>query len=61
MRTKRLGDMLVEMSLITEEQLQQALKIQKEEHDRLGATLVKHGFITEAQMVDALRLQLGID
>ena len=61
MRTKRLGDMLVEMSLITEEQLQQALKIQKEERDRLGATLVKHGFITEAQMVDALRLQLGID
>ena len=49
MRTKRLGDMLVEMNLITEEQLQQALKIQKEEHDRLGATLVKHGFITEAQ------------
>ena len=48
MRTKRLGDMLVEMNLITEEQLQQALKIQKEEHDRLGATLVKHGFITEA-------------
>ena len=61
MRTKRLGDMLVEMNLITEEQLQQALKIQKEKHDRLGATLVKHGFITEAQMVDALRLQLGID
>ncbi len=61
MRTKRLGDMLVEMHLITEEQLQQALKIQKEERERLGATLVKHGFITEAQMVDALRLQLGID
>lgn len=35
MRTKRLSDMLVEMNLITKEQLQQALKIQKEEHDRL--------------------------
>lgn len=61
MRTKRLGDMLVEMNLINEEQLQQALTIQKEEHDRLGSTLVKHGFVTESQMVDALRLQLGID
>ncbi len=61
MRMKRLGDMLVEMNLINEEQLQQALEIQKTEHDRLGATLVKHGFITESQMVDALRLQLGID
>lgn len=61
MRTKRLGDMLVELNLLTEEQLQEALVIQKKEHERLGTTLVDHGYITEAQMVDALRMQLGID
>ena len=61
MRTKRLGDMLVEMNFITEQQLNEALTIQKQEHERLGTTLVSHGFITESQMVDALRLQLGID
>ncbi|MCR5009166.1 MAG: Flp pilus assembly complex ATPase component TadA, partial [Oribacterium sp.] len=61
MKTKRLGDMLVEMNFITDQQLNEALTIQKQEHERLGTTLVKHGFITESQMVDALRLQLGID
>ncbi|MBE6003858.1 MAG: type II secretion system protein GspE [Lachnospiraceae bacterium] len=61
MRTKRLGDMLVELNLLTEQQLNEALAIQKKEHERLGTTLVDHGYITEAQMVDALRIQLGID
>ncbi len=61
MRTKRLGDMLVEMNFLTEEQLTEALAIQKKEHERLGTTLVEHGYITESQMVDALRMQLGID
>ena len=61
MRTKRLGDMLVELNLLTEQQLAEALTIQKKEHERLGTTLVDHGYITEAQMVDALRMQLGID
>ncbi|ETP71468.1 type II secretory pathway, ATPase PulE/Tfp pilus assembly pathway, ATPase PilB [Lachnospiraceae bacterium JC7] len=61
MRTKRLGDMLVELNLLTEQQLAEALTIQKQEHERLGTTLVDHGYITEAQMVDALRMQLGID
>ena len=61
MRTKRLGDMLVEMNLLSEEQLQDALKVQRAEKERLGTTLVTHGYITESQMVDALRMQLGID
>ena len=61
MRTKRLGDMLVEMNFLTEEQLTEALALQKKEHERLGTTLVDHGYITESQMVDALRMQLGID
>ena len=37
----RLGDMLVSLNVITEEQLQQALKDQKETHKRLIAEAVK--------------------
>ena len=61
MRTKRLGDMFIEQGLITEEQLEEALKYQAMEKDRLGATLVKHNYITEKQLIDTLRLQLGIE
>ena len=61
MKSMRLGDMLVSLDLITEEQLQQALSDQKEKHKRLGEQLIEEGFITEAQLIDTLRVQLGID
>lgn len=61
MRTKRLGDMLLELGLITQDQLKEALEFQSKEKDRLGSILIKHKFITEGQLIDALRMQLGID
>ena len=61
MHTKRLGDMLPEAGLITEEQLGEALKYQAQEKERLGTTLVKHNYITEKQLIDTLRIQLGIE
>ena len=61
MRTKRLGDMLLELGLITEGQLKEALDYQAKEKERLGTTLVKHHYIMEGQLIDALRMQLGID
>ncbi|MDD3277256.1 MAG: GspE/PulE family protein [Lachnospiraceae bacterium] len=61
MKYKRLGDMLLSVGLLTEEQLNQALAIQKETRNRLGQVLIKNNFITEAQLIEALRLQLGID
>lgn len=45
MRTKRLGDMLLELGLITEGQLKEALDYQAKEKERLGTTLVKHHYI----------------
>lgn len=59
MHTKRLGDLLIELGLITQEQLQEALQFQEKE--RLGTTLVKRQYITERELIEALRLQLGID
>lgn len=61
MRTKRLGVILTELGLIDREQLEEALRLQKEEKERLGTTLVKHHYITEHQLMDALSMQLGID
>ena len=61
MKYKRLGDLLQSVGLITEEQLNEALDLQKGTRDRLGAVLIKNGFITEAQLIEALRMQLGID
>ena len=61
MKYKRLGDMLISMDLLTEEQLMEALKVQKETKERLGTTLIQLGYITENQMIDALKVQLGID
>jgi type IV pilus assembly protein PilB len=61
MKNKRLGDMLIQQGVISQQQLQQALAKQKEEHKRLGEVLVDDGFITESQLIETLRIQLGID
>jgi type IV pilus assembly protein PilB len=60
MARKRLGDLLVEMGLITEAQLQEALTVQLETKERLGEVLIRKGYVTERQMVEALEFQLGI-
>ncbi|WP_445490107.1 GspE/PulE family protein [Niallia sp. 03133] len=56
---KRLGDLLVEAGLLTEEQLQLALK-EKHPDQRLGDSLLQKGFITEQQLIEVLEFQLGI-
>jgi len=56
---KRLGDLLVDANLITEEQLERALK-QKGENQKLGDVLLQHGYITEQQLIEVLEYQLGI-
>ncbi|MGF6376136.1 type IV pilus assembly protein PilB [Clostridiales Family XIII bacterium PM5-7] len=61
MKYKRLGDLLLSVELISEEQLNEALALQKQSKDRLGKVLIDNGFITEGQLIEALRMQLGID
>ena len=56
---KRLGDLLVESGLITEEQLQITLQ-GKLEGQKLGDALLQQGFITEMQLIEVLEFQLGI-
>lgn len=61
MRTKRLGNVLIELGMLTKEQLDEALELQNKEKDRLGTILVRHRYITGHQLIEALHMQLGID
>lgn len=61
MAYKRLGDLLIDAGLITEEQLSTALASQKESGRRLGDELIADGIITESGLIEALCMQLGID
>ena len=62
-RKKRLGDLLVEVGVITEEQLSTALEMQKNEKkgEKLGNVLIELGVTTEQQIMEALQQQLGIE
>ncbi|MDF2670150.1 MAG: type secretion system protein, partial [Paenibacillus sp.] len=57
---KRIGDLLLEAGMISEEQLQNALREQKETSMRLGELLITRNYITEQQMIEVLEFQLGI-
>jgi type IV pilus assembly protein PilB len=61
MKYTRLGDLLIDAGVINQEQLEQALKAQKQKKQRLGETLISEGIITERQLVNALTMQLGVD
>lgn len=57
---KKIGDVLVEANIITPQQLEEALKIQKETNKKLGEILVEKGIISEDELVEVLEFQLGI-
>jgi len=57
---KRLGEMLVESNLLTDEQLKNALMEQKKAGVKLGQYLVRSGIVNENQIVDMLSRQLKI-
>ena len=60
MARRRIGDLLFEAGLLTTEQLEAALEIQKRTRERLGDILIDRGFITEKQLIEVLEFQLGI-
>ncbi len=56
----RLGEILIERKLISEEDLERALELQKERGDKLGKTLVDMGFVAMRDVLAALADQLGV-
>jgi len=61
MAVKRLGSLLVEEQMITEEQLQQALAEQKKSGEPLGETLVRLGQLSEESLYRFLAIQNGLE
>lgn len=57
----RLGDVLVNSGVITQEQLEEGLKRQKGSGRKLGETLVDEGYVTEEAIARALSSQLGYE
>jgi type IV pilus assembly protein PilB len=59
-RFSRLGQMMVERGLITEEQLDDALDRQRRSRRRLGETLVEMGAVSSIDLAQALAEHLGV-
>ncbi|HBN95529.1 MAG TPA: type II secretion system protein GspE, partial [Firmicutes bacterium] len=58
---KRLGDILQDQGLLSDQELAAALEEQKRTGDRLGDTLVRLNLVTASQAADALSEHLKID
>lgn len=59
--TKRLGEILVSSGLLTEDELESALEIQKNTKQRLGEILVERHFLSSSTLIVFLAQQLGIE
>ncbi len=57
---KRTGEILIEMGLITPEQLAEALAEQTQSHLRIGEILIQKGWIKGAELTEALARRLGV-
>ena len=56
----RLGELLTKAGLITQDQLKEALKVQKESGGKLGETLIKLSFVAEEDITECLSQQFGV-
>jgi general secretion pathway protein E len=56
----RLGELLLERRLITQEDLDRALELQKERGDKIGKTLIDLGFVAARDVLAALSEQLSV-
>ena len=56
----RLGQILITSHIITEEQLKEALDLQRREGGRIGTNLVKLGYVTEEKLVAFLSRQYNV-
>ena len=56
---KRLGDVLFEQGVVTEKQINEALR-KREKGEKIGEALIRFGYCNDSQIVDALEASLGI-
>lgn len=56
---KQLGELLVEMGLITKDQLHHSLEVQKDKGGLIGQVLVDLGYVSEEAIAQAITAQYG--
>ena len=60
MADARIGNLLVKEKLINVEQLEEALKQQREKGGNLGSNLINLGYLKEVDLTTVLAKQLGV-
>jgi len=60
MHHRRIGEILLETSELTEQGLEEALRIQAEKGGRIGEILIRQGAVTETELLKALGIQFDI-
>lgn len=58
---RRLGEILVDLGLVTEEELERALGLQRDSGKKLGEVLLEQGIVPPAGLLRALAEQFGLD
>ncbi len=61
MPKKRIGDLLIERGLITDNELKFALDMQKQTHEKLGEVLINNKIVTPEDIAKTLAVQLEVD
>ena len=59
-KRKYLGTLLIDMGMITNEQLEECLKEQRSTGERLGKILKSKGYVTDQQLMEIMEYQLGV-
>jgi len=59
--TKRMGDLLLENEIITQEQLSRAISLQVVTKKKIGEILIEEGFVEEENILDMLTKQIGVN
>src|SRR5690606_39472836 len=57
---RRLGDLVVEAGLVSRDQVEEALRLQKSRNERIGEILVDLGYVTEDEVAAALAEETGL-
>ena len=56
----RLGELLIKAGLISQDQLKEALRVQKDTGAKLGETIINLGFCAEEDITECLSQQFGV-
>lgn len=56
----KIGQLLLQANIVTEDQIKEAITLQKKEGGRLGTNLIKLGYITEEKLVNFLSKQFNV-